>query len=369
MKRLKNVMIYPFREQHISTVKYLSAFHESFTVGAVCAPTGLGLIGKDVSHVANRDPLGIIVEGDPKQALDKNDMLLILSETDDVVRRLAVDLMIDAANQKKDIFCLMELSDEENDKLEALCKANNCLFECNLSSVDNQILNKTIGYRKKIYKPSVPVMFVGGLIESADQMEILVGMTNELRQKGYRVSAFGNGEACNFLGLHSYKFILNTENAPKMIKQLNHFVQEVEEDESPDIILIQVPGAMLRYNDVLTGDFGIYTYLFSQAFIPDYFICCSMYDILEESFFKMVSSDFERRFGFKVDGIHPSNQLIDSMDSIQKKEIVCVHVSQNQLENTLENLKKNASIPVYNLLHKIQQECAVEDMLTSLAGN
>ncbi len=56
-----------------------------------------------------------------------------------------------------------------------------------------------------------------------------------------------------------------------------------------DIIVIQLPDPMIKYNNEIHNDYNIKTYMFSQAITPDYSICCFHSDISYPEFAQTLS--------------------------------------------------------------------------------
>lgn len=348
MNNSKNkAMIYPFQKKDIPFIRYFESFCGDIVIDSVCSHKGSGLIGKDIAYSANRNSLGVTVKEVSTEMIDSSDVVIILSDLSDNLKKLSIELMIRVAEAGKKIMCFLDISDEEQEKIKSKCNTNQCLFCQDVRKKDQALLNDVASHTKKMHATDIPIVFVGGLTEQADQVEVALGITKEFRNRGYRVSTIVNSEVYNIFGLHSYSCSLKEEKAVQFIRSFNYLIKAIETTENPEIIIIELPGTMIRYNDLLTGDFGVYTYYFTQACVPDYTICCVPTGDYVNEFFKMLSKDFENKFNFKIDCLHFSNPTLDFANSEQYREIRLFNLPIHKVEEVIAGLENEMTIPLH----------------------
>lgn len=336
---MKRLLIYPFLKQHFAFIRALTHSSE-LEVGTLCSYEGSGLIGKDVAYAVNRRPFGMRVEGNPLEHLESNDVLVLLPEFPQNETSLKLKLLQRAKELNKEIYCYCSLSKDYNIKL------NN--IEDNALGLFN-VMKSLIG---DLIPISTPTVFVGGLIEDGDQLEVAVSITQELRNAGYSVSCFSNYAYMELCGLHSYQFVVDEyiNNAPIMAKNLNQFVNAVINVDKPDIIVVQVPGVTIRYNDSIIGDLGIYTYLFAQVVGADFFICCTPFDNYNNAIYNALSEEFKHKFGFEINAVHVSNRLFDWPKTLEYVKESFFQVSEDDVDSYINSINSTTSIPVLNMV-------------------
>lgn len=365
--KIKKAVIYPFTASKTPYINYLMWFRKDIVINNITSFEGSGLIGKDIGYSENRYPLGKIVEKFSEIMLEENDILIILPSDNKHIQEIALNIMLKAASLGKNIISLLETSDEDAAKIQESCTMSGAAFE-NYFGKD-KINNITQMNSKSMYTPDVPVIFVGSLIECADQNEVSFGIAKRLQELNYKVSVFGNEIEYNLLGLPSFDFIIKG-NYPEYekIKMINRFFKTIALIEHPDIIVITLPGNMMKFNDIITNDFGVYTYMLSQAVLPDYMVCCVPYGIYDSHSFEQMSDDFLNRFKFKVDCIHATNKILDVSDSVERLKNNVIKLSIQQVEDVIKGFEQSSNIRLYNLLDNYSVRTMVGAMLAELLG-
>ncbi len=370
MSNIKNVAIYPFSAESIPVVNYLHKLNPTYKISVLISPNGLGLIGKDASVADNREPMGITVQGNIINVLDQFDVLLITdgNETDDMHKN-SYEYMMLAIENKKDIICALTLSDGKLETIQSKCNQFGVNFQYCIDRLETSLgFQKLQSQLRSLYTPSTPIIFVGGLIDNANNYEVLLSMATKLKNQGYKVSAVCEKRECKLYKFHTQPFFLKSKEYSEVekITKYNQFINYIEQSENPDVILIQIPGGMMKYNNILTNDFGIYAYLISQALQPDYFICCTMYGSFPSEFSSKISDDFSCKFGFEINCIHMSNKMLDYQESLQRKKLCFLQYSHNKVNNAVDACNYEDNIPVFNLLNESDNEKMYQSMVEEL---
>lgn len=118
-----------------------------------------------------------------------------------------------------------------------------------------------------------------GVTNKACKFEIQLSIRENLQSKGYKISQIGSRNYCEFLGFHSFPGFMYNRNLSESEKIIlfNNYIKRLENDENPDLIVIGIPGGIMKRNDTFTSYFGIFAYEISQAVTPDYVICSTQY--------------------------------------------------------------------------------------------
>lgn len=364
---MKNrLVIYPYEGENLGYIKHFNSMSEKYIIGSVCASSGSGIIGKDISFAENREAIGIIAEAISFEIIDQNDALLVLKSAKEHLKKKALSMIQYALERKKEVICLMELSDDESNILFESAKKSGTELLLSLCDEDKSLAYDLISKRRSLYTPSVPVIFVGGLTEYCDKEEIIMGLRNAFSRQGYRSSCFVKDEEYCLLKMHSYDFVLKSTDMTKTITELNHFIQAVEEEENPDIIIISLPGTMIKFNEVLVGDFGSYAYLFSQAVSADLLVLSVIAETYSQEFYQRLSAHFADKFGVKLDLVHFSNKLLDVNSSLEFMKPIFFKISQDKVLEALKRDTVSGDIPCCRLLDNEACDMAAQYLIQKM---
>ena len=354
---MKKVMIYPCDKTTIPFVLRFNDFFKDCELNTVCSYEGCGIIGKDISLLDNRNQVGIIVERLTKEMLVENDILIIADNDNATVKKEAVEMMQEF---KGKVICLMDL---DNDEKMLLTEKNvNVKYYEELANKYDKKRDEIMANAKKLHKNESIILFVGGIVENANQTEVALNIAKEINDKGYKVSVIGKSKFYNVYPFTSYDSFLDLQNVD-FIKTLNYHIEAVELIDRPDIIVVEVPGTLMRFDEMLLGDCGYNAYMFTQAVIPDYFVCCLPFGDYNDEFCKTISDDLENRFKFSADAIHISNNIINGMKSNESMKIETFSLPVTRQIDKINGFKNKNKFPVYNLLDSKEVEQFVDNML------
>lgn len=351
--KYKKVTLYPFNGEFTAFVAYLNRHSDIYRITELVSPKCLGISGKDAGVIYNKPNVGLIVSDDFNQAMKNSEVLMIAeNKFNESFRQTIINNINIAIENKKDIICTMKLFNEELELFKKLSAQFEISFTyCPEETVWNSVKDTICVQSRKLYTPQAVVVFVGELLDGIDGFDVLLSVTDYFKSSGFKTLAIGDRSYCELLGLLSLPSILTQTdvNDDEKINYLNHYIEYLDKHEKPDVFVIQLPGAMMKYNDHFTNGFGITPYLISQAVQGDYFILCTHYNIIDIEFYKMLSNNFTHRFGFEIDCIHMSNAYIDFSNSKEQSKLSYLYIEQELLNNTINQYYKKSEIPIYNI--------------------
>jgi peptide maturation system protein (TIGR04066 family) len=198
---------------------------------------------------------------------------------------------------------------------------------------------------------SAPVILVGGLVECSDILNVLLCLTNKFVNFGLRPTVVTKQPIGQLFGFHNINNIINSPNLIESIKirVLNRYLATVVHYETPDVLVVEAPGAVMRFNDIDPNGFGILTYMLAQAIRPDIFVCCVPVDLAVGQFIDTLSRDFRIRLGTQIHAVQVSNIVIDSAGLNQTKKLSYVHVDQNLVQDQLRKESSSSQIPMFDI--------------------
>lgn len=339
----KVVALYPYNEEMFSYIKHFSKLQSEYTDIIPFSPSGFGVIGKDAAYILNRENIGIKIVDIADIDCKSWDVLLLLqtSKTAGLISTHEI-AKIALESGKKVYYFLNDTTDIDSEILALKNAYPNNLFYYGIR------LSKTEGrfyYSARFRKVRTPVILIGGLLGESDSSEVLLALTNKMRNDGMRPMVIGKNSICEFFGFHSLNYIFEqTEKLEvEKIMEINSYVYTHEKNELPDVILIEAPDAVMRFDDIVSNGFGIRTYMLCQAVQPDYFICCVPVDLAISDFIENISVDFSHRLGIPINAVHVSNIAFD-LSMLDMQEVSYVRVNKEYVKDHINEEKEHSKI-------------------------
>jgi peptide maturation system protein (TIGR04066 family) len=355
----------PFSILDIPIIINLTKYNPKYIVNSVVAPRGIGLDGKDIGFVENREELGYNVTSNMEDSITSCDSVLVLEKDRYTpLYDYANNAIDEAIIQRKNIICLLKLKKRELNNYKERCKELNINFTYIVEDKLPLCTYKDIS--EPLYKPHAPVIFIGELAENVQGYEVFCNLINVCRDKSIKVSAIGSERANGFLELHTIDFSDITGELDKQVYKINKYIKKLEEKEHPGVIIIKLPKPMIKYDDDVRYDFGLSSYLISQAIEGSYFIVCSPYGFFNNEFWNTMSNNFQSKFGYGINAIHMSNKMVDYTDVIDKNDLSFLHIPIYQAEIEIDKYTNESTFISGNLTTSKYMELIVEELYTSL---
>jgi len=329
----KKITVYPFSRE------FLPYLTEGIFFGAkintLVSPTGFALTGKDAGYADNRPTTGFLIQPEAVLNTIQDDILLIPNGewAEDIYTELTASgdewkqelhqkclrFMENAADAGKEIWCAMQLTTEEKDNITNCCRTSNAIFmyfyrEPTLEQENDEV--------KRLYTPEAAVVFVNELSPNTNAYEIALGLHQQ----------FTNNEFCSVLLAAQEPYtILNAQCFPnslylsmdeeRKVHDINNCIKNIEDTIAPDVIIICLPDALMKYDSEFTNGFGINPYIISQAVRADYGIVCVQHDYYNAAFYNAIQKDLSSRFSLPVKFFHTSNAKLDLQASRKRKNL------------------------------------------------
>lgn len=346
------VALFPFSAENLAVVQYFNKLQNTYELVKLISPTGFAFSGYDAGFSAAHSNIGIIVE-DTLDTTDSSWSVLIVTDINDE---------IDTLKKLKAMY--MKQSLEAGKKVQYYPRCHSPILKEILDlkeqyPMDINIFQSTYDYEKLMADKekdissseiTIPIIFVGGLLEQADVLEVTLKLTECLKSTGMNVVTFCKSELAPMLHCNSIMSII-TDNSLTEIQKIEYIhtvFKEIEIQNFPDIIIVEAPDAIMRYNVRLSNGYGILTHILAQAISFDYFICCMPFELAQKSFIDMFSRDIRVRLGYAINSVHASNIILDLAESFEKNKISIVHVPMEMVESYITNESEN--IPVLNMV-------------------
>jgi len=156
----------------------------------------------------------------------------------------------------------------------------------------------------------------------------------------------------------------------EIIKKINAFFNELQFLYQPDIIITEIPNGMIKYSNICVENFGVKAYMLSQALSVDYFILNSPIDDFSDESFKLMSTTFKYRFGFKIDAVGIVNRYINFSDSNEEEKVVYEKAKSSEVNKFVDilNSSPECTILFFDAQDKSAYERVIKDSIDTLAN-
>lgn len=361
MSNRKRTLVYPFSREFLPWFSYFQTYQPEYEITALVTPQGFSMNGKDAGVIDNRNRIGILAEEDVDAALETADALLVQdSAVCQKIREKVLEKMRKAKEKGMDILCSLPLSEEERSELEG--EGFHYFAEPTAAGVE-------YANTFKLEELSVPVVFVGELLEDTNAIDTLFSLAGRFRRDGYQVCTIGARKDSRMAGVHSlpaffYEPMLGEEKALR----LNRFLYELTEEEQPDVVLIQLPGGMFKFNNRHTNGMGIGAYLVSQAAECDCFVLSASCGFASVDMFRDLDQKFRLCFGFGIDAAAVSNRVYDSMTQIEvygKMEYYCL--SPERVKEMIQAYCVGSATPYFQQFCEEEEQKLYQTVVSALA--
>lgn len=349
------VALYPFDFENLSVVKYFNILQDKYDLTTLISPKGYALTGKDAAFIANQPDIGILVD-DTLNALDTRWSVLIVTDLNNEHREITQEkynyIAQTLAVGKKVIYYpdYHTLITKQLLSLQAKYKSNFTIHKNSTpytySDLDEQISDASF-YTSEI---SPPVILVGGLLEQADVTEVVFKLAEYLKSINIHTSVYCNSPLHELFNFKSISPLIHNGNMREIdkINYIHSIIKQNELTDYPELIIMEAPDAIMKYNDKIPNGYGILTYMLAQSVSFDYFICCMPFELTQENFIKSISSDMRQRLGCEINAVHASNLILDIAESLEKTMLSIVRVPTETVRQHLETLQ--CRIPVLNMV-------------------
>lgn len=300
---MKSVCIVPFTSKEFSIA---ASLEKDYIVSSVVSPQGIGIDGKDIGIIKNREQIGICCTSDIEKEVERNDAVLI-SDCDQNLRPFALKAMEVAIEKGKEIFCFLSLNADEERYYDNKCKESNIHFTYfrvhDISSVDVDDYQFSLS--------GLPTIFVGEVIDNSDGNEIYYKILNYFSDKKYQALGISEDIYGYMFGQVPIKFYSDIDPEQAVLK-LNCYVSQSMDRIRPDIIVVKLPKPIIKFSDLIHYDFGITAYMTANAIPADHLLLCTPSGIITPPLLEVLDESFTSKLGVGISGVHIGNQMIDN---------------------------------------------------------
>ncbi|MDF2540587.1 MAG: peptide maturation system protein family [Herbinix sp.] len=347
---MKKLALYPFNRELSPIARYIDLLPE-YDRCYPLVPNTFSCDGLDISSIDGGDFHGIKVSSDCDKIIDQCDSLYI-----DFDKRITKKAVYEALIQKgidhgKEVIVSKTLQ-------KYLAKDN--LIKGNYAS-------NFIG-PERLYKIDVPVITIMGTGENSNKFELQLALRRYFLSKGYKVSQFGTKEYSELFGFDEIPFIYEDISVKQRILKLNQYLCNVVNEQKPDLIILGVPGSIMKYNDMVLNDFAEPAHIINNAVIPDIAILSILYEQFTPEYFHMLNNYCKYSMNCEIDYFNIANCKA-SYDE-ETKDLRYIYLDSNYvMNNILSSVVEDITLKVANILQGTSSEQLCSDIERKLASN
>lgn len=367
-KNKEKLLIYPYGHEFAPIVrnKQLSL---NYDIMHLVSPIGFALNNEDAGKADHGSKIGKFVKNDFSKHIDECDTLLVADcKVPDKFKKIIYDNIILAISKKKNIICTLKFEKQQIKQIQKEAELNNVYFRY-YGEYPEYKVNVFGDWVEGLIETETPVVFVAGETENTNKFEIQLTLKERLEKSGYKVSQIGSRHYCELFGMHSFpSFMMNANtNEYKKVILFNRLVKKIEENESPDIIIIGIPGGILPFSKKFTNKFGILAFEVSQAVSPDFVIISTLYNELDDSYFDKLNNLTKYRFGFEIDCFNMSNTQFNWNTSKSSKKIACNFLDTEFIDKEVLRYTRYKK-PIYHVFNNDDKNKMLKLLIDTLAS-
>lgn len=197
----------------------------------------------------------------------------------------------------------------------------------------------------------IPVIYLGGLVESGDSLEIALKLKSAFEELGYCALAVSNNRDIEVSeGFAIPEFFMTTQYLPEeqMSKMVKWF-SAVIKMRRPDVIIVDLPKGLLTYNKRIHNSFGIYSIMLSLILNPDFFIVSLNNFELSEIDLNKYNNFLMKKLGIRVDVFNLSNRYYKVFDADYSIPKMPLYIKEDMLIDFIESFNQSSNIKLMNL--------------------
>jgi len=342
----KNAVVFPYGYEFLSI---LSGLNKKNLIGSsikLVSPEGWGIVGKDAGTAFGRPYIGINIISNLENAILEGDTLIASPFKD--------------AGDEETNYLINSMIDEGINLAKSMKKK-----VVDLRNVNEEVVHYE--YNDQDFEIECPIIFINGITEQLNKLDVIIDIANSLSSKGYKVSQIGTRAYCNTLGMHIFpKFMFSSMTECQKVKAFKSYTYNIYKEERPDVMIIGIPGAAIPFNDKVDNGYGIIHYLISMAVKADFSITCSDLDAWN---FENMNIHFTHRFGHGINCVILTNTKIHYnvqefpdriFYEILDYEIIDKYISSIQRENL--------NIPIFNEYNEKDMEKLTDLIINELSN-
>ena len=258
-RMLKKLALYPMTYDLCTVARYAFLL-QGYTVSSLLVPKSWMLNGLDISKIDGGEFANMPLYDFSNEQLNACDAIYM--DYSEEITNLDVyrNIILAASERNKEVLLSRKLTTQLTELCDTAISQDNPMDE-------------------KLHQLDVPVIMVLAQGERVGQYAIELALRNHFITKGYAVSQIASYDIGRLFGMHSIPdFIYRKGEAYDKIVMFNHFASNLVFEEKPEILIVGVPGAVMKYSDKHLQGLGILPLIITSAVRSDASVFCTYYN-------------------------------------------------------------------------------------------
>lgn len=343
---LKKLALFPMTRDMCAVARYPSLLLQKYLLTYLFVPSFMKLDGKDISCLDGGDS-GIATLSDLSKAR--------LADCD--------TLFLDYDAGLKDLTLYREIIDFANGTEKEIIMSKTLLQELGEDTtswpIDAPVVERQTD---RLYEIRTPILAIYSQNTQTDQFALELATRKHFIDQGYKVEQISSNNVSQVFGFSSTPdFLYEQRDAYDKILKFNTFVKDLTEMKQPDLFIMGVPGAIMKYNMRLLNGLGIIPFVMSTAVNVDLAALCMHYNSMyDKNIFDEISRYGQYRLGVPIQFINLANTSIApdmSSDIVNSMKLNYINLNS---EFVLQGIKHDLETNGHYLFNVLNNESAVE---------
>lgn len=212
----------------------------------------------------------------------------------------------------------------------------------------------------------VPVVTIMGMGRNCDKFSTAIALNEYAKAKGYNTLCLVSNYCGKFIDVKILPEFLFDDNIclPNKILMFNHYLAQIVEKESPDLVILECPGGIMPINEYEHNFFAEVTFAITNAVITDVAILNSyFYEKANEDFFNGLIEICKNKFNVSVEAFGICGQQYRQGYGTKK---ITYRFMQPDYETLYKNIK---NVDIFAVSDIEKRELIFDKAIKSLENN
>ena len=337
----KKLAFYPMTRDTCAAARHLSLM-QGYILTQLFVPAYMKLNRMDISSIDGGNFSSVSLTEYNKELISDLDTLFLEYDENIDDLSLYLEVVSDAEEMGKEIILSRQLSEKINKKT--------ITWPEDKPFVENPETDRLLDVQ-------VPVVTVLSQGMYTDQFATELALRKNFLDAGYKVSQIGSREISRFFGFQSIPdFIYEHRDSYDLILRFNRYVKEIVDSELPELLIIGVPGAIMKFNDRLLNGLGVLPFVISNAVRSDVSVMCM-------NFNQYKKETFEEMFMFGQYRLDSLIQFINIANTSASPDVYMDNLKLNftdlDSEFVLQNIQQSMECGNYHVFNALDSESAL----------
>ena len=219
-------------------------------------------------------------------------------------------------------------------------------------------VSDTASYWDSLINIPVPVIMVYTQGEHTDQLACELGIRKCFSEAGYKLSQVGSTNAGQFFGFHPVPDLLYTQLEPsEKILSLNYYINNLVSTEKPELLIMGVPNAIMKYDNRILQGMGVLPFIISSAVLGDISVLSINYSDNTKKNYDEINALFKYRFGSPVNFFCMSNVHTSPDDRSGRRRLAYLDID---IDAVTKKINEQVEFDDYHLFNALTEESMME---------